>query len=59
MLWSYKKCQKIGVPRGLGLVGGKNVLPQKILDKIFGTKWNNPVKMDKRRKVLYLLLRVF
>ena len=26
----------------------------KIPDKIFGTKWNNPVKLDRRRKVCYL-----
>ena len=30
-----------------------------ILDKIFGTKWRNPVKLDRARKVWYLLLRVF
>ena len=30
-----------------------------IPDKIFGTKWNNPVKLDRRRKVWYLFLRVF
>ena len=30
-----------------------------IPDKIVGTKWNNPVKLDRRRKVWYLLLRVF
>ena len=30
-----------------------------IPDKIFGTKWGNLVKLDKRRKVWYLFLRVF
>ena len=35
----------------------KKTLP-KILGKIFGTKWRNPVKLDRKRKVLYLLLRV-
>ena len=30
-----------------------------ILDKIFGTKWSNPVKMDRERKLWYLFLRVF
>ena len=23
-------------------------------NKIFGTKWNNPVKLDRRRKVWYV-----
>ena len=52
MLWSYKKCQKIGVGKGLGRVRAKNVLVQTIPDKIFGTKWNNPVKLNGRRKRL-------
>ena len=30
-----------------------------IPDKIFGTKWRNPVKLDRRRKVWYLFLRAF
>ena len=30
-----------------------------IPDKIFGTKWSNPVKLDRKRKVWYLFLRVF
>ena len=30
-----------------------------ILDKIFGTKWSNPVKMERERKLWYLFLRVF
>ena len=28
-----------------------------IPDKVCGTKWNNPVKLDRRRKVWYLFLR--
>ena len=58
MLWSYKKCQKIGAGMGLGWVRTKNVLAKTIPDKIFGTKWNNPVKLDRRRKVWCLFLRV-
>ena len=30
-----------------------------ILDKIFGTKWGNPVKLDRKRKVSYLFLSAF
>ena len=45
--------------RELGQVRAKNELAQTIPEKIFGTKWNNPVKWDKRRKVWYLFLRVF
>ena len=30
-----------------------------ISDKIFGTKWRNPVKLDRKRKVWYLFLRIF
>ena len=30
-----------------------------IQDKIFGTKWSNPVKLDRNRKVWYLFLRAF
>ena len=59
MLWSYKKCQKTRFGRGLDRVRPKNMLAQTIPDKIFGTKWNNPVKLDRRRKVWYLFLRVF
>ena len=59
MLWSYKKCQKIGVGRALSRVRAKNLLAQTIPDKIFGTKWSNPLKVDRRRKVWYLFLRVF
>ena len=30
-----------------------------IRDKIFVTKWSNPVKLDRKIKVWYLLLHVF
>ena len=30
-----------------------------IQDKIFGTKWSNPVKLDWKRKVWYLFLCLF
>ena len=30
-----------------------------IADKIFGTKWSNPVKLDRNRKVWYLFLHGF
>ena len=59
MLWSYEKCQKIGVGRGLDRVKTKNFLAQAIPDKIFGIKWSNLVKLDRKRKVWYLFLRVF
>ena len=29
MLWNYKKCQKIGLGKGLGRVRAKNLLSQK------------------------------
>ena len=53
------KCQKIGVGRGLGRVRTKNMLAQTIPDKIFETKWSNPVKLDRKRKVWYAFLRIF
>ena len=53
------KCQKIGDGRGLGQITAKNLLALIIPDKLFGTKWIYPVKLDKRRKVWYLFLRVF
>ena len=59
MLWSYKKCPKNGVARGLGRVRTKNLLAQTIPDKIFGTKCSNPVKLDKKKKVWYLFLQFF
>ena len=30
-----------------------------IPDKIFGTKWSNPVKLNRKGKIWYLFLRVF
>ena len=30
-----------------------------IPDKIFGTKWSNSVKLDRKKKVWYLFLRAF
>ena len=30
-----------------------------ILDKIYGAKWKNPVKLDKKRKVWYQILCAF
>ena len=51
MLWSYKPCQETGVGRALGEVSAKNLLAQTIPDKVFGRKWNNPVKPDRRREV--------
>ena len=30
-----------------------------IPDKISGTKWSNPAKLDRKRKVWYVLLRIF
>ena len=50
---------QIGVTRGLGRVWTKDLLAQTIPDKIFGTKWSNPVKLDRKRKVWYLFLPVF
>ena len=37
----------------------KNVLAQTMPDKILGTKWSNPVKLDRNKKGWYLLLSVF
>ena len=59
MLWGFKKYQKIGVGTRLGGERIKNLLSQTIPDKIFGTKWSNPVKLDTKKKVWYLFLRVF
>ena len=54
MLLSYKKDKKNGVGRGLNRVRRKNLIAQTIPDKIFGTKWSNPVKLDNKKKVWYL-----
>ena len=58
MFCNYKKCQKIIVGRRLSRVRIKNLYSQTIPGKIFGTKWNNQVKLDIKRKVWYLFLRV-
>ena len=41
--------------------GGRNSVDDlsTIPDKIFETKWSNPIKVDRKRKVWYLFLRVF
>ena len=49
MLWSYKNCQKIGVGKRLHQLRAKTVLAKRIADKILETRWNNPVKLNKRR----------
>ena len=59
MLWSYKNCQKNWSWKGLGWVRIKNLLAQTIPNKIFGTKWSNPVKLVRKIKVWYLFLHVF
>ena len=59
MLWWYAKFQKIRVWGGLRRVKTKILFAQTMLDKIFGTKWRNPVELDRTRTVWYLLLRVF
>ena len=59
MLWSYQKCLKNWVRRRLGWVSIKNLLVQTIPNKIIGTKWSNPVKLDTKRKVWYLFFREF
>ena len=58
-LWSNKICQKIADRRVLCQVRVKSLLAQIIPNKIFGTNWSNPVKLDRQRKILYLFLRVF
>ena len=59
MLWSYKKCQEIGVGRGLEQFRTKNLFAQTIPDKIFGTKWSTPVKLNKKKKKFDICFRVF
>ena len=51
MPWIYKKCKKIGVGKGLGRVRLKNWFVQTMVEKIVGTKWSNPVKPERKRKV--------
>ena len=59
MLLSYKKDNKNGVGRGLNRVRRKNLIAQTIPDKIFGTKWSNPVKLDNKKKSLVSVLVFF
>ena len=59
MLWSYKKCQKIGIARELDRVSAKIFFAQTILDKIFGTKWSNPVKTGQEKKSLVSVFACF
>ena len=47
IIWNYEKCKKIEV---LGRDRTKNLLPQAISEKIFGIKWSNPVKVDRKKK---------
>ena len=51
MLGVLKNVKKMEVGRGLGQVRIRSLLAQTIPDKIFKTKWSNPVKMDRKRKV--------
>ena len=45
---------KIGVERELGRVTTRNLFAQTISGKIFGTKWSNPVKLDRKTNVWYV-----
>ena len=58
-LWWSTKCQIIKVSRRLCQVKTKTLVAQIILEKIFGAKYKNEVKLDRMRKVWYLLLLVF
>ena len=46
------------VGRKTNQIRTKKLLAQIMPDKIFGTKWRNTVKLDRKRKVWYLFLRV-
>ena len=56
---ALKKMSKIEFWRRLGRVMAWNMLSQKIPNKIFGTKYKNPVELDKARRVWCLLSGVF
>ena len=56
---ALKKMSKIEFWRRLGRVMAWNMLSQKVPNKIFGTKYKNPVKLDKARRVWCLLSGVF
>ena len=47
-----KNCEHLHVGSA---TNSKTTIP----DKIFGTKWSNPVKLDRKRNVRYQFLRVF
>ena len=49
----------MGIGRGLGQVRTKNWLAKTIPDKIFETKWRNPIKLERKKKVWYLFLCAF
>ena len=53
MLWSYQKCQKIGVGRDLGRANIKNP------GQNIWSKWSNSVKLYTKRNVCNLFLCVF
>ena len=38
---------------------GPKFFAQTIPDKILGAKWTNPVKLDRGRKIWFLILPVF
>ena len=59
MFWSYKKMSKNWSWKRNGWVKVKHLHAQTIPDKILVTKSSNPVKLGKKRKVLYLFLRIF
>ena len=48
--WSWK---------GAGPSKDQNLFAQTIPDKICGTKWSNPVKLDRKRKFWDLFLHIF
>ena len=47
---ALKKSEKIGDERGLGQVRTKYLLAHTIPHKIFGTKWSDPVKLEREKK---------
>ena len=56
---NFWSCRKNDLIRKIRL-NSKFVTPQTAIpDRIFGTKWSNPVKLDRKRKVWYLFLRVY
>ena len=51
---AVRSCKHIGISP----LTNKRIQPT-IPDKVFGAKWNNLVKLDRKRKVWYVFLRVF